>query len=135
MFILSPRSNICESRWCVRASGKQTRTFQTSAPAGDIADRKLTLDESNKLWIPDITEYPTHEGKIYCAVVLDTFSRRDVGWSIDSSQTTPLVTNILRMAISNRGPTPSALIHSDDGVRFTSWALTRQAHHSAWSHQ
>jgi putative transposase len=43
---------------------------------------------------------------VYCAVVLDTFSRRVIGWSIDSSQTAALVTNALGMAIANRDPSP-----------------------------
>ena len=71
------------------------------------------------LWVPDITEHPTREGKIHCAVVLDTFSRRVVGWSIDAPQTATLVTNALGMAISNRQPA-GALIQSDHGVQFTS---------------
>jgi putative transposase len=67
------------------------------------------------------------EGKVYCAVVLDTFSRRVVGWSNDSSQTAALVTNALSMAIVNRDPQPGSIVHSDHGVRFTSWALTDRA--------
>lgn len=49
---------------------------------------------------------------MYCAVVLDTFSRRVVGWSIDSSQTAALVTNALGMAIFNREPQAGGIIHS-----------------------
>jgi transposase InsO family protein len=56
------------------------------------------------VWVTDITEHPTREGKLYCAVVLGTFSRRVVGWSIDSSPTAALVTNALGMAIQNRTP-------------------------------
>ena len=64
----------------------------------------------------DITEHPTREGKVYCCVVLDVFSRRVVGWSIDSHQATPLVTNALGMAITNRNPRPEqTVIHSDHG--------------------
>ena len=64
----------------------------------------------------DITEHPTREGKVYCCVVLDVFSRRVVGWSIDSHQATPLVTNALGMAITNRNPGPEqTMIHSDHG--------------------
>jgi len=47
------------------------------------------------LWVTDITEHPTREGKLYCCVVLEVFSRRVVGWAIDSHQATPLVTNAL----------------------------------------
>lgn len=60
-------------------------------------------------------------------MVLDAYSRRVVGWSIDSSQTATLVTNALNMAVHNRKPAGGTLIHSDHGVQFTSWAFTRRA--------
>ena len=63
---------------------------------------------------------------MYCAVVLDAFSRRVVGWSIDSSQTAGLVVNALGMAIENR-KAEGVVIHSDHGTQFTSWAFTRRA--------
>ena len=78
----------------------------------------------NQLWVTDITEHPTREGKVYCAVVLDTYSRRVVGWSIDASPTAALVTNALGMAIDTRTPPSGAVIHSDRGVQFGSWAFT-----------
>jgi putative transposase len=79
--------------------------------------------------VTDITEHPTREGKVYCCVVLDVFSRRVVGWSIDSHQATPLVTNALGMAINNRNPLPNqTVIHSDHGSQqCTSWAFTQRA--------
>lgn len=89
---------------------------ETSDPdAGDLVKRAFTQTEPNRLWVNDITEHPTREGKAYCAAVLDVFSRRMVGWSIDSTQTAALVTNALCMAISNRTPTPETgtIIHSD----------------------
>jgi transposase InsO family protein len=70
----------------------------------DLVERMFTREAPNRLWVTDITEHRTYEGKLYCAVVLDTFSRRVVGWSIDSSQTSALVTNALGMAIANRDP-------------------------------
>jgi putative transposase len=76
--------------------------------------------------VTDITEHPTHEGKVYCAVVLDVYSRRVVGWSIDAAQTAVL-TNALGMAIDSRTPREGTLIHADHGVQFTSWAFTRRA--------
>jgi putative transposase len=57
-------------------------------------------------------------------------SRRVVGWSIDSSQTSTLVTNALGMAIQNRQPAAGTIIHSDHGTQFTSWAFTRRAQES-----
>jgi putative transposase len=63
----------------------------------------------------DITEHPTREGKLYCCVVLDAFSRMVVGWSIDSTQTTTLVLNALGMATRRRVPAGELVIHSDRG--------------------
>ena len=77
--------------------------------------------------VTDITEHPTREGKVYCCVVLDTFSRRVVGWSIDTSPNAALVTNALGMAIDSRKPTSGTVIHSDQGVQFASWAFTDRA--------
>ena len=73
-----------------------------------------------------LTEHPTREGKLSSAVVLDTFSRRVVGWSIDSSPTAALITGALGMAIDARAPR-GTIIHSDQGTQFTSWAFTRRA--------
>lgn len=67
---------------------------------------------------------------MYCAVVLDVYSRRVVGWSIDASPTSALVTNALGVAIDNRQPTAGGIIHSDQGVQFASWAFTQRARDS-----
>ena len=55
--------------------------------ADDHVERQFGRSAPNQLWVTDVTEHPTREGKIYCAVVLDTYSRRVVGWAIDSSPT------------------------------------------------
>jgi putative transposase len=91
--------------------------------AVDLVDRQFTRSEPNRLWVTDITEHPTREGKVYCAVVLDTYSRRVVGWSIDASPTAALVTNALGMAIDTRSPN-GTIIHSDQGAQggFNWWS-------------
>jgi putative transposase len=102
------------------------------ATAADLVERVFDRPAPNQLWVTDITEHPTREGKVYCCVILDVFSRRVVGWSIDSNQATPLVTNALGMAIANRErdeATPT-VIHSDHGTQFTSWAFTQRAKES-----
>lgn len=96
------------------------------ATATDLVERAFARSEPDQLWVTDITEHRTREGKVYCSVVLDVFSRRVVGWSIDSAPTAGLVTNALGMAIQNRDP-DGTLIHSDHGTQFTSWAFTRRA--------
>lgn len=104
------------------------RRVPNVATASDLVQRQFDRDGPNQLWVTDITEHPTREGKIYCAVVLDTFSRRVVGWSIDGHPTAALVTNALGMAIDQRelrdGET---VIHSDQGTQFTSWAFRQCA--------
>src|SRR6202007_1551502 len=87
--------------------------------AADLVDRDFHRDAPNRLWVTDITEHPTREGKVYCAVGLDVYSRRVVCWPSDSTQTATLVTNALGMAVQNRSPEPGGLIHSDHGVQFT----------------
>ena len=109
------------------ASGRpQFRRIPNVATATDLVARRFGRDEPDRLWVTDITEHPTREGKVYCAVVLDVFSRRVVGWSIDATQTAALVTNALGMAIEGRRPA-GTVIHSDQGTQFTSWAFTRRA--------
>ncbi|MET3948888.1 hypothetical protein ABIB49_003614 [Arthrobacter sp. UYCu512] len=80
----------------------------------------------NELWVTDITEHPTREGKVYCCAVMDTNSCRIVGWSIDSNQDSALVVNALDMAMRNRRPVPGGIVHADHGVQFTSWAFTNK---------
>ena len=111
---------------------RRSRPRHDTPTASDLVERMFTRTQPNRLWVTDITEHRTREGKVYCAVVLDTFSRRVVGWSIDSSQTAALVTNALGMAIANRAPEPGAIVHSDHGVQgqFTSWAFTDRAKRS-----
>jgi putative transposase len=108
------------------------RTPSGIVASADLVDRRFERDGPDQLWVTDITEHRTREGKLYCAVVLDAFSRRVVGWSIDSSPTSALATNALSMAIQNRTPRSDSglVIHSDQGAQFTSWAFTRRARES-----
>lgn len=92
----------------------------------DLVRRRFRTDGPDRLWMTDITEHHTREGKLYCCAVLDAFSRLVVGWSIDSSQTALLVTSALAMAIGRRAPSEGGIIHSDQGVQFASWAFSQK---------
>ena len=83
----------------------------------DLVRRRFTAEGPDRLWMTDITEHPTREGKIYCCAVIDAFSRMVVGWSIDSRQTGLLVTSALGMALNRRAPREGGIIHSDQGVQ------------------
>ena len=91
--------------------------------ADDLVNRKFHRLHPNELWVTDITQHRTKEGWVYCAAVLDAFSRRIVGWSIDSKQDATLVVNALDMAIRNRRPDPGGIVHADHGTQFTSWVF------------
>jgi len=105
---------------------KQRKSLVNVATADDLVCRDFSREARNQLWLTDITEHPTREGKVYCCVVLDAHSRRIVGWSIDSQQASSLVTNALSMAISSRMPPAGTVIHSDHGSQFTSWAFSER---------
>jgi putative transposase len=77
----------------------------------------------NELWVTDITQHRTREGWLYCAAVLDAYSRRIVGWSIHSRQDSALVVNALDMAIRNRRLEPGGIVHADHGTQSTSWVF------------
>ncbi|RBO95474.1 helix-turn-helix protein [Pseudochrobactrum asaccharolyticum] len=67
-------------------------------------DRQFDVDMPDKVWVPDITYIKTYEGFSYLTVVIDLFSRRVVGWSMQSRQTTDLVLQALLMAVWRRKP-------------------------------
>ena len=87
--------------------------------ADDLVNRKFHRLRPNELWVTDITQHRTREGWVYCAAVLDAFSRKIVGWSIDSRQDSTLVVNALDMALRNRRPEPGGIVHADHGTQFT----------------
>jgi putative transposase len=93
-------------------------------PAADLVNRQFHVTEPNRLWLTDITEHPTAEGKLYCAAVMDAFSRRIIGWSIAPHIRTELVLDALGMAVLRRSPTQATtILHSDHGSQYTSWAF------------
>jgi len=93
-------------------------------------DRQFDVEEPDKVWVTDITYIRTLEGFAYLAVVIDLYSRRVVGWSMQSRQTTDVVLQALLMAVWRRKPKNRVLIHSDQGSQFTSmdWASFLKAH-------
>lgn len=90
-----------------------------SVIADNILDRQFQADAPNQKWVADFTYIWTAEGWLYVAVVLDLFSRRIVGWSMQSSMTAQLVADALMMAVWRRGK-PTELFHSDQGSQYTS---------------
>jgi transposase InsO family protein/transposase-like protein len=100
----------------------------------DLVNRDFSRQGPNQLWMTDVTEHPTREGKLYCCVVLDAFSRRVVGWSLDRRPTAAMVNAALGMAIDGRKPAPGALVHSDHGSQYTSWTFSQRVRAAGLAH-
>ncbi len=104
-----------------------TRRDPAAEPSDDLVKRAFDPAEPDRLWVMDVTEHPTEEGKVYLAVVLDAFSRRVVGWSIADHIRSELVVDALQMAIwRRRPPAGQTIAHSDHGSTYTSWAFGRR---------
>jgi putative transposase len=99
---------------------KHKKNLVNQATEEDLVQRNFTVDAPNVLWLTDITEHPTRKGKVYCCVVLDTFSRKVVGWAIDRRCQTALVNDAVMMASGARPIGPGAVIHSDHGSQTSS---------------
>lgn len=103
-----------------------TRRNPDASPAADLVARCFVADAPDVLWVSDVTEHMTEEGKVYLAVVLDAWSRRVVGWSIADHIRAELVVDALQMAIWRRRPGGATIVHSDQGSQYTSWAFGRR---------
>jgi putative transposase len=93
---------------------------ERSIVADNVLDRQFEADAPNQKWVADFTYIWTAEGWLYVAVVLDLYSRRVVGWSMQSSMTAQLVADALMMAVWRRGKPLELLHHSDQGSQYTS---------------
>lgn len=94
-------------------------------PAHDLVERNFSAAAPNRLWVADITYIPTWAGFLYLAVVLDAFSRRVVGWAMETYLRTELVLKALNMALAQRRPA-SVIHHSDHGSQYTSIAFGKR---------
>lgn len=101
-----------------------------SVVVDNVLDRRFDVGASDQFWVTDITYIKTYEGFSYLAVVIDLYSRRVVGWAMQSRQPTDLVLQALLMAVWRRKPTGKVLVHSDQGSQFTSleWASFLKYH-------
>ncbi len=107
--------------------GQRKRRFRVTTDsrhsypvAANRLNRNFTASAPNQVWATDITYIWTREGWIYLAAILDLFSRRVVGWSLDSQLDRTLALDALGMALRTRCPEPGLLHHSDRGVQYAS---------------
>jgi transposase InsO family protein len=86
----------------------------------DLVQRDFTAPRPDAVWLTDITEHPTAEGKLYACIIKDVFSNRIVGYAIDARMTAKLATTALRAAVARRQPTGVVVVHSDRGSQYRS---------------
>jgi putative transposase len=93
---------------------------KTPGPAvhDDLVQRNFTAQRPDQVWVTDITEHPTAEGKLYCCAIKDLFSNRIVGYALDERMTAELAVTALRTAVARRQPTGVVVVHSDRGSQF-----------------
>lgn len=85
----------------------------------DLVARQFSAQSANQVWLTDITEHPTDEGKLYLCAIKDVYSNRIVGYSIDSRMKTSLAVAALDHAVALRSPV-TTIVHSDRGSRGSS---------------
>lgn len=122
----------------MRAQGLRARPRRRGLPkgqgersiiAGNILDRQFVADAPNRKWVADFTYSWMAEGRLYVAAVIDLFSLRVVGWSMQAEMTAQLVTDALVMAIWRRGKPDALLHHSDQGSQS---GFNRSSQHQAF---
>ena len=114
---------ICrDNQWWSSFGKKRAKNGKRPGPAvhDDLVQRDFTADDVNELWLTDITEHWTDEGKLYLCAIKDVFSGRIVGYSIDSRMKARLAVNALDNAASRRGDVAGCIVHSDRGSQFRS---------------
>ena len=90
--------------------------------ANNILNRDFYASNPNEKWVGDITYIPTGEGWLYLATVIDLYSRKVVGWSMDDTMKVSLVNDALNMAITHRNPPKGLLWHTDRGSQYASYS-------------
>ena len=95
-----------------------------------LVNRAFTATAPNQLWLSDITEHWTREGKLYMCAIKDVFSNRIVGWAIDERMKARLVVAAIEMAVARRSDVAGCILHSDRGSQFRARKVHRAlAHH------
>jgi transposase InsO family protein len=111
--------------WSVTTKKGRKHSGKHPGPAvhDDLVQRNFTPPAPNRVWLTDITEYPTAEGKLYACVIKDVCSNRIVGYATSDRMTANLATSALRSAVARRRPRSTVVVHSDRGGQFRSRAF------------
>jgi putative transposase len=113
---------LCSQQKLWSATVRKGRRGSGKAPGPSVHDdhlqREFTAPAPDRVWVTDITEHPTAEGKLYCCAIKDLFSNRIVGYALDERMTAQLAVTALRTAVARRRPSGVVVVHSDRGSQF-----------------
>ncbi len=107
-----------------RFRGTTTDSAHSKVVAPELLGRDFTAKSPNEVWVGDITYLRVGAGWAYLAVLIDLFSRRVVGWALESHMRTEFAANALRQALVLRQPAAGLVHHTDRGVQYASDAYT-----------
>ncbi|MEU8787426.1 IS3 family transposase [Streptomyces sp. NPDC048637] len=122
---------ICrDNRWWSVFGKKRGRGKKAGPPVhDDLVSRNFTATGPNRLWLADITEHATGQGKLYLCAIKDVFSNRIVGYSIDARMKSRLAVAALDNAVARREHVDGCILHSDRGSQFRSRKFVRTLDH------
>lgn len=92
----------------------------------NILNRKFKARKPNRKWVSDITYIRTNQGWLYLCIIMDLYSKRVVGWSMDKNMKTELVMAAMDMAVKLRGVSRGLIFHSDRGSQYRSKELMKR---------
>jgi putative transposase len=118
-----------EGIWSVFAKKRGLNRRSGPPVHDDLVDRQFGAKAANEVWLTDITEHRTDEGKLYLCAIKDVYSNRIVGYSIDSRMKASLAVAALDHAIAARSPV-ATIVHSDRGSQFRSRKFVHMLSHN-----
>ena len=105
-------------------NGKNYKYFPSVNARNHVSDnllaRNFFASKPNEKWVSDITYIKIEKGFVYLAVIMDLFSRKIIGWSLDTTMTNKLIMDAFKMAVASRRVEPGLILHSDRGVQYRS---------------
>ncbi|TQN35829.1 transposase InsO family protein [Kocuria rosea] len=111
---------LCSAHGLFRVHSKKRGFNRKPGPPvhDDLVERDFTATAANQLWLTDLTEHRTDEGKLYLCAIKGVYSNRIVGYSIDFRMKASLAVTALRSAVARRGTVAGCVVHSDRGSQF-----------------
>ena len=106
-----------------RARTTDSRYSYPIAP--NLLARNFTAQAPNQMWLADLTYISTSEGWLYLAAILDTYTRKIVGWSMRDTLHTEIAMDALTMALERQRPAAGLLHHSDRGIQYAAEPIVR----------